>query len=223
VRQLTAAARELAGPDLDPRAATLLERSVANSDRMLRLVEALLTYARAGAGSLTVSAVDLDAVISDALELLASDVADTGATIVVDAPHWVLGDRAALTIVIQNLLSNALRYRRPDEPPIIRVTAARDGDHVTVRVEDNGVGVSPEDRHRLFDLFGRGTDVPAGQGAGIGLATCQRLTERMGGDIRFEPSSTRGATFVVTLPTAAGHDAPSTSVHRPTDVRADVA
>ncbi|MGZ6671015.1 MAG: sensor histidine kinase, partial [Solirubrobacteraceae bacterium] len=103
-------------------------------------------------------------------------------------------------LVLQNLISNAIKFHR-DEPPVVRVSARRDGEHWELAVADNGIGIDPEYADRIFVIFQRlhGRDVYAG--TGIGLTMCRKVIEYHGGEIWLEASQNgAGSTFRFTLP-----------------------
>jgi K+-sensing histidine kinase KdpD len=114
-------------------------------------------------------------------------------------PVWVRGDRTRTAEIIGGLLHNATKYA--PEGTTISVAVGRDGDHATVRVTDEGPGVPPEDRERIFHPFVRGNGASrTASGSGIGLYACRRLVEAQGGRLWYEDQDGRGAMFVFTLP-----------------------
>jgi signal transduction histidine kinase len=113
-------------------------------------------------------------------------------------PCWGRGDPSAVARVVRILLDNAVRYS-PEEGSV-RVVPAYHGEHATVEVGDEGPGVAPEDRERIFERFERGDTAPGEGGFGLGLAIGRELAQRMGGDLRLEDGRPRGAWFVLRLP-----------------------
>lgn len=143
----------------------------------------------------------LDDVLSEALLNLQFAIEDSGAVVHADPLPTVHGQQALLSQLLQNLLSNAIKYRRPEAQPQIRVTAACHGQEWIVQVADNGQGIPPEARERVFGVFKRlhGREVP---GTGIGLALCRKIVEIHGGRIWVEPVDGPGAVLRFSLPRA---------------------
>jgi signal transduction histidine kinase len=101
--------------------------------------------------------------------------------------------------LFQNLLSNAIKYKKPGEDPVIRITARQEDGNWIFLVQDNGVGIRPEYRQKIFEAFKRlhGREIP---GAGMGLTICSRIVAHYGGKIWVESEEGRGSTFAFTLP-----------------------
>jgi signal transduction histidine kinase len=102
--------------------------------------------------------------------------------------------------LFQNLVGNAIKYRRDEAPPRIRITARRDGKVWQISVRDNGLGIPADCKQTIFGIFKRlhgGSKYP---GTGIGLAICQKIVERYGGRIWVEPAAGEGSTFSFTVP-----------------------
>jgi signal transduction histidine kinase len=114
-----------------------------------------------------------------------------------EGPCWGRGDPDAVARVVRILLDNALRYGPPGEP--VRITAACDGDVVTLDVTDRGPGIPSEEREHIFERFHRGAAAGSEGGFGLGLAIGRELARRMGGDLRLADDYARGARFVLTL------------------------
>lgn len=168
--------------------------------RMQRLIEALLTYAQAGNGPCRREPADLGEIADQALMDLRPLIKQTGAAVAVppDLPT-VNGDPTLLRQLLQNLISNAIKYRHPDRPARIAVSATHDGRDWVVAVADNGIGIPDDQRDRVFEMFTR-VDRHTGSGHGVGLSTCQRIVERHGGRIRAESQLGTGTTISFTLP-----------------------
>ena len=186
---------------LDERAREYVRQALEGAGRMERMIDALLAYARASTSELTPLPVDPTDALTNALRNLQLALTSAEADVVHDRLPPVLGDENLLTLLFQNLLSNALRYRS-EAPPRVEVRGVRVGDRVRLLVRDNGVGIAPEQRERVFQMFQRLGASGAVPGAGIGLAICRRLVQRLGGTIRVEPTEGPGATFAIELPAA---------------------
>ncbi|ELZ19171.1 integral membrane sensor signal transduction histidine kinase [Haloterrigena salina JCM 13891] len=125
----------------------------------------------------------------------------------------VEGDERQLQQLFQNLLTNAIDYSG-DDPPRIRVSATREGATWTVSVRDEGVGIDSDDADRIFDVFQRLNSADERAGSGIGLALCDRIVDRHGGEIRVDSASGTGSTFSFTLTSGERADGP-VAVQRP--------
>jgi signal transduction histidine kinase len=190
------------GEDLDEDARTWIGRASDSADRMYSMIRDLLTYARAGAGEHEPTVVDLDVAVTTAVEAVSASVRGSGGAVHVTSG---LGRVRAVALdverVVQNLLSNALKYRSETAPDIV-VDAMKAGDAIELTVCDNGRGVPVEDLERVFGRFERvgGDPYP---GTGLGLAICKRLVEHNGGHIwmtRNDPAP--GTTVHATFPAA---------------------
>jgi light-regulated signal transduction histidine kinase (bacteriophytochrome) len=148
--------------------------------------------------------VSLDAALDRALENLSDRVESSGAQVErLTALPTVNGDRELLTSLLENLVSNAVKYRREDVAPVIRISAAHDPDHHrwTVTVADNGIGIDPQYAEKIFAIFQRLHLRDSYGGTGIGLALCRKIVEFHGGHIWLEDvGSEAGATFRFALP-----------------------
>jgi light-regulated signal transduction histidine kinase (bacteriophytochrome) len=186
-------------PHLDDDARRYIARSVEGAERMRLLIDDLLAYSRAGRGGAPMNAVDLNQVLADMLRWLEAPLRETGATLRADALPTVHGNAAQLGQVLQNLLSNALKFRQGS--PTIEIQSRRKGDEWTISVLDDGIGVKPEFADRIFLVFKRLNGRGAYPGTGIGLAICKRVVESHGGRIWCEPRPEGGTAFHLTLPT----------------------
>jgi light-regulated signal transduction histidine kinase (bacteriophytochrome) len=168
---------------------------------MQALINDLLAFSRVGRVERPRELVDLDELVAQASNALGLVIEETGAEVEVDGPlPEVYGERSLLALVLQNLISNAVKFRG-DEPPRVRISARRDGDVWELSVADNGIGIDPEYAERIFVIFQRLHPRDAYDGTGIGLAMCRKVIEHHGGEIWLEPSRNgAGATFRFTLP-----------------------
>lgn len=191
--------RRLAGA-LTPENERDLEFIAGAARRMSALIDALLSYSRVSRDELrSYSRVDLNDAAAGAIENLRAAVAASGARIVVEPLPAVFGDAAQLGQVFQNLVSNSLRYRKPDVCPEIVIRAMRREQVWQLSVADNGQGFPPEYNEAVFAVFRRlhGQETP---GTGIGLAICRTVIERHGGRIWADGRPDQGTTIHFTLP-----------------------
>lgn len=173
---------------------------IANSaESMHAVVRTLLSYATVGQGTLILSPVALDAVLEAVVASLRPMIEETDAIIESQALPEVRGDRVLLQQLVQNLLTNALKYRRPDQAPRIFIRVQASADQWVISVKDNGQGIHPYHHQRIFAPLQR-LHGPEVEGTGMGLAVCKRIAERHGGRIWVESPAGEGATFYFTLP-----------------------
>ncbi|GIW05259.1 MAG: hypothetical protein KatS3mg060_0064 [Dehalococcoidia bacterium] len=187
---------------LDADANEFIEYITAAVDRMNALITDLLAYSRVVAGPRSFQPIDSSEAAARAIDNLRGQIAASGARLTVGALPIVRGDLSQLVQVFQNLIGNALKYRS-DLPPEIVIDAAPAQDLWRFWVQDNGIGIAPEDAERVFGIFQRLHPRTASEGTGIGLAICKAVIERHGGRIWVEPSPTGGTIVHFTLPAAA--------------------
>ncbi|MCA1908664.1 MAG: PAS domain S-box protein [Magnetospirillum sp.] len=176
------------------------------AQRMDRLILDLLEYSRVGAESRPLGVIDLTHSAEAARHDLSMAAAESGALLEMPV-QWpmVWGDQGELTRLLVNLIGNALKYRHPDRTPKIRL-AVETGDGIaTIRVEDNGIGISPQYFDRIFRIFQRLHGRERYEGTGIGLAICKKIVERHGGRIWLASVPDQGTTFFFTLRLATAH------------------
>lgn len=178
----------------------LTERAI---DRMDDLINGLLAYSRVHqTGELATESVDLARLAADVVESMEIEIEDAGAAVEVSALPTVIGNRTQLRQLLTNLIQNSLKYRSSSAPPRIDVSCDQTDGHWVISVQDNGIGVDPDQHHRIFDLFRRGHT--GYDGVGIGLAICQRIVERHRGEIWVESQPNEGAAFHFSLPAPGG-------------------
>jgi signal transduction histidine kinase len=177
---------------------TRIDRAAAKMDDLLR---DLLELSRVGRVLNPVSDVPMAAVAQDAADLLGGPLRARGASLEIDPDLPVVrGDRKRLLEVIQNLVENAVKFMGDQKEPRITVGALRESGEVVFFVRDNGIGIDPKHRERVFELFERLT--PTGEGTGVGLALVKRIVEAHGGRVWVEsPEGDVGAVFCFTLRT----------------------
>lgn len=166
--------------------------------RMQGLIQAILEYSRIGTRGVAPSPVDSAAAFNDALHLLQGQISQTRAEVTARHLPRVLADPTQLTQLFQNLIGNAIKFCKAS-PPQVRIEARRESGHWRFSVTDNGIGIAPEYRERVFGIFQRLHTRREFPGAGIGLSLCKRIVERHGGTIGVEPAPGGGSVFWFTL------------------------
>jgi len=167
--------------------------------RMQNLIQDVLAYSRVGTRGQPLAPVDSAAALKEALALLASRIADTGAEVNAQPLPIVTADRGQLVQLLQNLIGNAIKFCKKHAPRV-QVAAHREAGRWRFSVSDNGIGIAPEYRERIFGIFQRLHTRREYPGTGIGLAICKRIVERQGGEIGVERAPGGGSVFWFTLP-----------------------
>lgn len=191
------------GDQLDDRGQQYIAFAVDGAKRMQALINDLLSFSRVGRMTQHEESIDLAAVGRQALDNLAALVEETGAEVELRDLPQVPGDRTQLTQLFQNLLGNAIKFRREGVPPRVVIDARRDGDEWVFACADNGIGVEPRYADRIFLIFQRLHPRDEYTGTGIGLALCKKIVEFHGGRIWLDTDDhgdAPGTTFRWTLP-----------------------
>lgn len=206
---------------LDERADKYIFYIVDGAKRMQTLVQDLLQYSRSGPQALKFEWISMEGVLANAIENLQFRIVEANAVITHDPLPFVNADPVKMLQVLQNLVGNAIKFRKPEEPPRIHVSASRQGREWVFSVRDNGIGFEPEYSERIFAIFQRLHQIGEYPGTGIGLAIAKRIIEGHGGTIRAESQPGAGATFYFRLPAA---EAPATAANgnRPGDRPASI-
>ncbi len=189
--------RRRCGDRIDAGDLELLDQITRSAAGMRRLIEDLLRYSQAAHGATQFVTVDMNGVLQWVLSNLSSSIESAGAKITSSPLPTVHGDFTSLAQVLQNLISNALRYSKGT--PKIEITAVSKDDHWIFSVRDEGIGIDPRYHAQIFGLFKR-LHGPEHAGAGVGLAIAKRVVERHGGEIWVDSELGRGATFHFTIP-----------------------
>ncbi len=188
---------------LDDQSKESMRFILAAAHRMGALIDALLDYSKAGEiAHSPARVVDMEAILARALANLHGSLEENKAVVTHDALPTVLGDETHFEQLFQNLVSNALKYRR-QEVPRIHIGVRAQGEEWLFWVSDNGQGIPLQYHAQIFELFKRlhGQQYP---GAGIGLATCKKIVERYGGRIWVESESGNGSRFFFSVPAMTG-------------------
>ncbi|MFJ4963833.1 ATP-binding protein [Streptomyces sp. NPDC088729] len=190
--------------DLDERASQYIAFAVDGATRMQSLINDLLAFSRVGRLTAEHQRVDLEEKFERTVSSLSVAVEESGATITHDPLPTLSGEPGQLSMLFQNLLTNAIKFRTPGRPPVIHLGCRAVGDGWEFAVTDNGIGIDQEFAERVFVVFQRLHTREQYAGNGIGLALCKKIVEYHGGRIAVDPGHAPGTRIVFTLlePTA---------------------
>lgn len=167
--------------------------------RMNKLLDALLKYATIGNAEIEREGVDLNLIVEICMFNLKVRIEETGASISSEPLPVVQGEQSLLIQLFQNLISNALKFMPEDRAPVITITATEVEGFHHICVADNGIGIAPEYQERIFEIFQRLHARSKFEGTGIGLAICQRIVEKHGGDIWLVSQPEEGTSFYFSI------------------------
>jgi PAS domain S-box-containing protein len=202
VASYTSLLAEEYGEKLDDDAKLYIHFAKDGAERMQQLIHDLLSYSRISSRKRPPVQVSASECLDLALTNLRISLEETGCIVRRGELPTLLGDRSQLVDLFQNLIANAIKFRR-GTPPVIEVAAEAHGGSVTFAVKDNGIGMEPQYYEDIFQVFRRLHTKEEYPGTGIGLAICKRIVERVGGRIWVESVLGQGSTFFFTWPSAA--------------------
>ena len=177
-------------------------RHIRNSTRQMdALLKGLLKLSRMGRAALSVGPLDMDALMARVVSTLQFQIRQAGADLRVGDLPPCRGDAVQVAQVFANLIGNALKFREPSRPCVVAVGGAAEPGRCVYWVEDNGIGIPPEHREKIFELFQR-LDPAKTEGEGLGLTIVRQILGRLEGEIRVESTPGEGSRFLVSLPKA---------------------
>jgi signal transduction histidine kinase len=172
--------------------------------RMQTLIEDLLSFSRITSKAQPFVPVELKPILSGVINDLETRIEQVHGQIEIGELPTIEADASQMRQLFQNLLSNALKFHKPDEAPIVKISCqpvpGRESELCQITVADNGIGFDEKYLDRIFTVFQRLHGRSEYEGTGVGLAICRRIAERHGGTITANSASNAGATFTVTLP-----------------------
>ena len=185
---------------LTSREKEFLQFVVDGTERIEGLVKDLLAYSLVSNTPLDKTQVDVEELLTDVQQDLQQMIEESSAHIEMSSlPVLLYADRSRMYQLFQNLLSNAIRYRRPDTTPQITISAEEQGQHLLFKVADNGIGIDPAYHQRIFMLFQSLQNKSVSNNSGIGLATAKRVVEDHLGQIWVENNAPYGSVFCFTI------------------------
>lgn len=183
---------------LDSQAIKFIGNIVHGCTRMQSLIDDLLEYSRVGRSHKPFELVDCNDAIQQTVANLQGAIRDTEAVVTYSNLPAVVGDISQLVQLFQNLIGNAIKYRR-DAPPAVHIAACKQEENWLFSISDNGIGIALQHQERIFQIFQRLHTQREYSGTGIGLAICQKIVQRHGGCIWVESEPGQGSTFHFTL------------------------
>lgn len=196
--------RSLETAPKDDRRDRVLDQLIASSQMMESFLTDLLGGLAAEASKPEIAPFDLRDAVGEVLEQLRQAIEEKDIAVEVDLPEslpQLLADERRIKQVLDNLLTNSIRYMGPAEEPMIKVWATEEADRIITRVSDTGTGIPRECQDRVFDRFFRAPGVEVKTGSGLGLFIVKKIIESHGGEVWFESEEGVGTTFSFSLPT----------------------
>ncbi|MCX6266693.1 MAG: ATP-binding protein [Bacteroidetes bacterium] len=167
--------------------------------RMRLLLKGLLNYSFLGKDSVR-SEVDCNKVFDEVLSYLSDEIQASGASITVKELPRIIAYETEMRLLLRELINNAIKFRKKDILPEIRILAENKGNEWVFSIADNGIGIKEQDREKVFIIFKRMVNRDDYEGTGIGLAQCKKIVEFHGGKIWVESNMEMGSTFRFTIP-----------------------
>lgn len=203
IQSFTELLGEYLGDSLDPEARKYMAYVTEGTTRMRQLIQDLLVYSRAGSRELQKAPTDFNELVARVIDVLEDPIRGAGAEIVVEPLPTVFATPTLMEQVFQNLVANAVKFRAPDRPAKVRISATLTGSEWIFSVKDNGIGIDAHYYGKIFEIFQRLHAQKEYKGTGIGLALCKKIMERHGGRIWVESTLGEGSDFKIALPAAA--------------------
>ena len=189
---------------LDPDADEFLKYMVSDAKRMKSMIQGLLDYSHVEAKGNEFKEVNTEKALDTALSNLQHSIEQCHAEVTHDPLPPVFADENQIVNVFQNLIDNALKFRKKDETPKIHISAKKDDNNQIFSIKDNSIGIEDQYFDKIFEVFKRLHAIGEYEGAGIGLSIVKRIIDRHGGHIWVESSPGRGSTFYFTIPLVTG-------------------
>ncbi|MFK8182524.1 MAG: ATP-binding protein [Phormidesmis sp.] len=188
------------GNKLDQDAKEFITFAVEGVGQMQLLIDDVLLYSKVDIQGINCVPIDVETPLAQALKNLAGRIRETGAVLSHDPMPTLVADPTQLMQLFQNLIGNAIKFRRPEVAPVIHIGVAREDDSWVFSVQDNGIGLDPQFAERVFIIFQRLHTRDEYPGSGMGLAICKKIVDCHRGRIWIESVEGQGATFKFTLP-----------------------
>lgn len=185
---------------IDAKGIGYLSSMQAASQRMRNLIQDLLSFSLINKEELKFTAVDLNAIASDAMQDLEISIEEKGAVLNIQSLPTITGDERMMRQLFENIISNALKYARSSASPVIDISFAQKDSFYELTFKDNGIGFDNKYLPQMFTLFQRLHDRKNYEGTGLGLAICRKIVEMHEGKIWADGKEGEGSEFYVSLP-----------------------
>ncbi|MGZ4857512.1 MAG: PAS domain-containing sensor histidine kinase, partial [Methanobacteriaceae archaeon] len=188
------------GGQLDSDADEFIDYMVSGASRLQEMIKGLLDYSRVGTRGEEFKDFNAEEALDTALTNLKSPIEECHVEVLYDSLPVIHADESQISRVFQNLIGNALKFRKKDVQPKIHISSIKEGDEYIFSVQDNGIGMEEQYSGRIFEVFKRLHPIGEYEGAGIGLAIVKRIIERHHGRVWVESEYDEGSTFYFTIP-----------------------
>ena len=178
-------------------------------DRMQNMLDDLLKYSRIGKDAQDLVVIDLNKTLRVVTNNLAKSIQQSNATVNFGEMPKVMGYSTEMVQLFQNLISNGLKYQPVGATPVVEIKMLDESEFYLLSISDNGIGIKPEYHERIFNIFERLHSRVEYEGSGIGLATCKKIVNNVGGHIWLESEEGQGTTFYFTLPKFTAEKVPN--------------
>ena len=169
------------------------------TDRMSDVIKGLLDYSRLGREK-QMSSIDCNQLVKDIRDDLGTSINESKASLHISQLPRIRGYESEVRLLFQNLINNAIKFRKEDTAPVISISAEKKADHWEFTVKDNGIGIDPKYNDKIFLIFQRLHSRSEYEGTGIGLAHCRKIMDLHGGNIWVQSKPDKGSTFYFTIP-----------------------
>ena len=180
----------------------------AETTRLREMVQGLLRLSKVNSAELSIERISLHGIVNGVRRALWKGLHDSNAKVSVAGEEFLRGDAVLLENLVQNLIENSLKYRRPGVEPEIRIHSAVSGGFTEITYKDNGVGIPPEIREMVFEPFYQSPAHKSGSGVGLGLCVVKRIVAAHGGTVAIEDNDGPGTVFKIRLPLRGGRVEP---------------
>ena len=185
--------------DLEPKAKEMVSRILGSANKMQGMIHEILNYSRVGQSKMKTKMVNMNKILNEVKEELQVANQKVQPEIIIGNTPDIYGDETMIMQVFSNLVSNAVKYSSRHRQPLVSVYGEDTGKEIRYVIRDNGIGITPENHERIFDLFTRADEAKDYEGSGVGLSIVKKIIEKHGGNIWLESGLNNGSTFYVSF------------------------